>query len=118
VRVELAWDDLGEAGRYAARLEDVAGSFGSRAWIAMAEHARGRVHAARGGADEAFDAFERARSSYAEIGFAYEAARCLAAQSRLLQSGSQKGRRGEQAKARAEEVRRALAALGAAACDV
>ncbi|HVH42476.1 MAG TPA: hypothetical protein VM925_09035, partial [Labilithrix sp.] len=117
VRVALAWDDLGEAGRYAARLEDVAGRFGSRAWIAMAEHARGRVQAARGEVDEAFDAFERARQGYAEVGFSYEAARCLAAQSRLLQSGPQKGKRREQAKACAEEVRLAFAALGAAACD-
>ena len=61
VRVELAWDDLGAAERYAKRLEDVAASFGSRAWTAMADHARGRVHAARGDVDQAFDAFERAR---------------------------------------------------------
>jgi tetratricopeptide (TPR) repeat protein len=118
VRVELAWDDAGEAGRYATRLEDVARRFGSRAWIAMAEHARGRVHGARGAVDEAFDAFERARKAYSEIGFSYEAARCLAAQSRLLQSRPQKGVRAERAKTCAEEARRAFEALGAADSDV
>lgn len=104
VRVELAWDDLRAAAGYASKLEDVAGRFGSRAWIAMAEHARGRVHAARGETGEAFEALERARRGYADIGFSYEAARCMAAQSRLK-------------RASADDVRRALEALGASACD-
>jgi ATP/maltotriose-dependent transcriptional regulator MalT len=106
VRVELAWDHHREAARYAAQLEEVARRFGSRAWIAMAEHARARVQAARGHTDEAFQTLERARTGYAAIGFSYEAARCLAAQSRL--------KRGAGAK---DDVRRALAALGASACD-
>jgi len=110
VRVELAWDDLGAADRYAMRLSDVARRFGNRTWRAMAEHARGRVHAGRGAADDAFASFERARTGYAELGFTYEAARCLAAQSRLV-------RPGEDARSRIDEVGRALAALGAAACD-
>jgi len=106
VRVELAWDDVGAAERYATRLEEVAAKFGSRAWTAMAEHARGRVLAARGDAARAFESFERARKAYGEVGFPYEAARCLCAQSRLPRHA-----------ALADEARRAFAALGAAGCE-
>ncbi|MGH7434876.1 MAG: ATP-binding protein [Polyangiaceae bacterium] len=111
VRVELAWDDLGTAERYAKELEDVAARFGSRAWTAMADHARGRLHAARGDADQAFDAFERARRGYGEIGFPYEAARCLAAQSRVVDRV--RGNSRTQATALADDARRAFEVLGA-----
>ncbi|HVJ15026.1 MAG TPA: hypothetical protein VM686_06280, partial [Polyangiaceae bacterium] len=83
VRVALAWNDLAEAEGFSQRLDDVAQRFGSRAWTAMAEQTRGRVLAARGKADEAFDAFERAREAFNAVGSPYEAARCVMAQSRL-----------------------------------
>ena len=115
VRVALAYEDLPLAERYAERLEDVAARFGSRAWTAMAEHARGRVLASLGDVESAFDALERARKAYGEIGFPYEAARCLMAQSRLRETG--RGEARTQATALAEDARRAFAALGAAGCE-
>jgi tetratricopeptide (TPR) repeat protein len=113
VRVELAWGDLAQAERYAERLCDVAGRFGSRTWTAMAEHTRGRVLAARGHVTAAFEAFERARTAYADVGIPYEAARCSMAQSRLLAAEPRKAK----AKALADEAGRAFAALGAAGCE-
>ncbi len=115
VRVELAWEAIPDAERYADRLEDVAGRFESRAWTAMAEHARGRVLAARGDVEKAFDAFERARKSFGEVGFPYEAARCVMAQSRLFEKGRGKAR--DKAAALADEAQRAFATLGAAGCE-
>jgi DNA-binding SARP family transcriptional activator len=117
VRVELACGDLDEAERYAGLLEDVAGRFGSRTWTAMAEHARGRVHAAHGDVENAFEAFERARQAYREVGFPYEAARCAMAQSRLPETGPRRAKARDRAKACAEEAGRAFAALGAAGCE-
>jgi hypothetical protein len=99
VRVELAWDDVPAAQRYADRLAEVAASFGSRAWSAMADHARGRVLAARGSKTEANAALERARQTYLEVGFAYEAARCAEAQGRK------------------DEAKQTFTVLGAAGCE-
>jgi DNA-binding SARP family transcriptional activator/type II secretory pathway predicted ATPase ExeA len=117
VRLELASEDIGTAERYARRLEEVAGRFGSRAWMAMAEHARGRVLAARGDIDEACDSLERARVAYGEIGVPYDAARCLMAQSRLLEGGPRTGKAVAQAAALAAEARRIFATLGAAGIE-
>ncbi len=117
VRVELAWEDLGAAERYAARLEEVAARFGSRAWTAMAEHARGRVLGARGETDEAFAALDRARQAYGGIGIPYEAARCVLAQSRLFEAGGRRGKPRAQATALAEEARRVFESLGAAGVE-
>lgn len=115
VRVELARGDVRQAERYAERLEDVAGRFGSRTWRAMAEHARGRVLAARGAVEEALSAFERAREGYDEVGFPYEAARCSLAQSRLLET--KRGKPPAKAKELADAAGRLFAALGAAGCE-
>jgi predicted negative regulator of RcsB-dependent stress response len=114
VRVELAWDHIDQAERYAERLCDVAERFGSRTWTAMAEHARGRVLAARGETDGAFDALERARQAYGEVGFPYEAARCVMAQSRLLETAPRRGKASARSTALADEARRTFATLGAA----
>jgi tetratricopeptide (TPR) repeat protein len=117
VRLELAWEDVGEAERYAKRLDEVAGRFGSRAWRAMAEHARGRVLAARGDVDEAYSSLERARSAYEEIGVPYDAARCLMAQSRVLDIGGRPGTPVALATALADEARRIFSRLGAAGIE-
>jgi DNA-binding SARP family transcriptional activator len=117
VRLELAWEDVGMAERYAKRLEEVAGRFGSRAWMAMAEHARGRVLAARGDVEEACGSLERARVAYGEIGVPYDAARCLMAQSRLLEGGAGRGTGVAQAAALAEQAQRIFATLGAAGIE-
>jgi DNA-binding SARP family transcriptional activator/tetratricopeptide (TPR) repeat protein len=118
VRVELAWGDAAAAERYAARLEEVAARFGSRAWTAMAEQARGRVLGARGDVEKAVLALERAGKTYTEIGFPYEAARCALLESTLLESGSPKNKSARaRAAAVAEEAKRAFATLGAAGVE-
>jgi ATP/maltotriose-dependent transcriptional regulator MalT len=117
VRVEIAFDDVNAAERWATRLEEVAARFGSRAWTAMAEHARGRVLGARGDVDKAVLALERAGKAYAEIGFPYEAARCAFLQSTLLGAGPQRGKAKARAAALAEEAKRSFSALGAAGVE-
>ncbi len=112
VRVELASGNLRGAETYAKRLEDVADRFDSRAWKAMARHARGRVLAARGHVEPAFDAFEQAREIFDDVGYPYEAARCLMAQSRLFEAG--RGKERTRAVALAAAARGAFASLGAA----
>lgn len=110
VRVELAWGNLRQADAYAKRLSDVAKRFGSRAWTAMAAHARGRVLAARGDSGAAFDALEGARAAFVDVGAAYDAARCVLLQSRLPTNG-------KSAAALAESARRALGVMGASALE-
>ncbi len=110
--MELAWGEVREAELYAARLEDVAVRFGSLAWTAMAKQARGRVLAARGEPQKAFDTFEQARTAFDRIGIPYEAARCVMAQSRLFEAGKTKAP--ARASALAAEARRTLDTLGAA----
>ena len=112
VRVELASDNLKNADAYATRLEDVAARFGNRAWTAMARHARGRVLAARGKVEPAFDAFEAARSIFETVEAPYEAGRCLMAQSRLFESG--KGKAEARGAMLAEAAERIFVRLGAA----
>ena len=110
VRVALARDDVPEAERAATRLAEVAKRFASRAWTAMAEHARGRVLAARGNVGAAFKALEQARKGFEEIGTPYEAARCLMAQSRVAPKAS--------SSTLAEAARRTFATLGAAGFEL
>jgi DNA-binding SARP family transcriptional activator/tetratricopeptide (TPR) repeat protein len=112
VRVELFGDNARKADEYATRLEEVAIRFHSRAWTAMARRARGRVLAACGKVELAFDAIEEARTAFDEIEDPYEAARCLMAQSRLFESGQCKAE--ARASALAEAAGRVFTALGAA----
>ncbi len=112
VRVALAWKDLPEAERFARRLEDVAERFASRAWTAMAQQTRGRVLAARGDADAAFEALEQARVAFDAVGSPYEAARCLMAQSRLFAGA--RGKQRTRGDALAQAAQSVFATLGAA----
>jgi DNA-binding SARP family transcriptional activator/predicted negative regulator of RcsB-dependent stress response len=111
VRVELASGNVSGAETYARALDDVARRFGSRAWTAMAEHARGRVAVARGDVDEARAALERARQAFEEIGSPYEAARCAMAASRL--PGAKNGPLPAERAALAQAARRTFERLGA-----
>jgi hypothetical protein len=108
VRVELASGALREAAAFSSRLEEVAARFGSRAWTAMATHARARVDAARGKKNVARAAFEEARRAFAEVGYRYDVARCQLAESRIA---SASGDRLE------EEARRTLSELGATVAE-
>jgi hypothetical protein len=109
--VELASGNVSGAETYARALDDVARRFGSRAWTAMAEHARGRVAVARGDVDEARAALERARQAFEEIGSPYEAARCAMAASRL--PGAKNGPLPAERAALAQAARRTFERLGA-----
>jgi tetratricopeptide (TPR) repeat protein len=76
VRLEVTAGNVERADEHAAQLERIATRFDSRAWTAMASHARGRVHAARGAWREACEAFEQARAAFIAVDQLYEAARC------------------------------------------
>ncbi|HXJ22114.1 MAG TPA: BTAD domain-containing putative transcriptional regulator [Polyangia bacterium] len=111
VRVELAWGEIERADAYAGQLDEVAQRFGSRAWTAMADHARGRVLAARGQIDPAFQALESARVAFEAVGAPYDAARCVMAQSRLFTTARGKVR--ARGAALAAQAGRVFASLGA-----
>lgn len=112
VRVEVVSGNLDEAEAHAEALDAIAGKFDSRAWTAMAAHARARVLAARHSDGEAFDAFERACRAFLDVDQTYEAARCLAGQAML-----ERERGGLEAERRAKtleaEARRAFEAVRA-----
>jgi DNA-binding SARP family transcriptional activator len=105
VRVCVAAERLGEAEQHAARLQAVAAGFGSRLWLAMAEHARARVLAARGLRPAALAALESARQGFESAGDAYDGARC-----ELL--AAELAARPDAPIARARERLRALGAAG------
>jgi tetratricopeptide (TPR) repeat protein len=79
VRAEISMGNIEAADQHAKALEETATEFESRAWVAMAGHARGRVLCAQADA-AAFDVLEKARVGYLDMGQSYEAARCLLAQ--------------------------------------
>jgi tetratricopeptide (TPR) repeat protein len=112
VRVELASGALREATAFASRLQEVAARFGSRAWTAMATHARARVDAASGKTKVARAAFEEARRAFAEVGYRYDVARCQLAESRIASASA--GAPGQRLE---EEARRVLSELGATAAE-
>ena len=79
VRVHLAMGRHDRAQEAAARLEATADKYGSRAWVAMARHARGRCLLATGELAKAETTLKEAEEAYAEYGDLYEAARCRVA---------------------------------------
>jgi tetratricopeptide (TPR) repeat protein len=83
VRAELKEGNIEAAHEHALELEKTADEFGSRAWVAMAGQARGRVLLAQSDI-AAFGELERARKTYAEMDQAYDAARCLVDQAQVL----------------------------------
>lgn len=115
VRVALARGNLDEAVREAAEMEALAARRGSPALVAMARLARGRVLGARGVTAEAVAALQEARQGFLGLGCAYEAARALQVQSRLLAAGGVAWT--EEAGPVAEEAAAALAAMGAVPVD-
>jgi tetratricopeptide (TPR) repeat protein len=76
VRVALVRGEHHEAENRAARLEQIAGEFGSAAWKAMAHQARARVLATAGSAHAAAE-FLAAHDAFTAIDAVYDAARCL-----------------------------------------
>jgi tetratricopeptide (TPR) repeat protein len=112
VRVAVALDRLDDADRHARDLEAIAEQFGSRAWSAMASHARGRVQAASGDWQTACKSFREARDAYLAVEATYDAARCRRAEAEALRSSGD-----EELIARAAELaaeaQRTQEALGA-----
>lgn len=74
VEIEIAAGDIGRARSAADELEQVAARFGSKALVAGATLARGRVQLAAGDAAGAEQSFARAVRLWNEIGAPYEAA--------------------------------------------
>lgn len=97
VRAEISMGNIEVADEHARALEETATEFESRAWVAMAGHARGRVLAAQSD-PSAFEVLEKARVGYVEMGQNYEAARCLLAQAEALAAEEKSAELAEQAK--------------------
>ena len=74
VQIEIAAGDIGRARSAAAELELVAGRFESKALVAGAAHARGRVRLADGDAAGAEQCLSEAVRLWNEVGAPYEAA--------------------------------------------
>lgn len=76
VRVHLAMGRHDAARKAADELEALSETYGSRAWLAMSRHARGRCLLASGDLAGAEAALQEAEEAYADYGDVYEAARC------------------------------------------
>jgi len=111
VRVAIAHGRDDEADELARRLEKIAEEFGSRAWVAMARHARARVLGSRGEWDAGCAALRAARDAYLASDAIYDAARCRALEAEFLAAS------GPDLKAKAAELaaqaREVFALLGA-----
>jgi len=112
VRALLARGETETAARYAAELEQTATEFQSRAWTAMANHARGRVQLAQRELDDAIASFEAASRAYREIEQAYDAARCAKGLAAALRARGGKGDARRAGKIDAD-VQQILADIGA-----
>jgi DNA-binding SARP family transcriptional activator len=113
VRVALSRGRVDQAEREADDFEALAAR---RVGLApLARLARGRVLAARGAGGEALLAIEDARQAFLTQGRAYEAARALEVQARLLAAGGAAW--AAEARRVAAEAAGALAAIGAVAAD-
>ena len=86
VRVHLAAGRHEAAREAADKLEEIAETYESRLWIAMARHARGRCLLAAGDREGAETALKQAEEAYQEYGDVYEATRCRIARSLAAES--------------------------------
>jgi tetratricopeptide (TPR) repeat protein len=92
VEIEIACGDLGRARAAADELERVAGRFQSRALVAGARLARGRVRLAEGDAAEAEQCCSEAARLWNEIGAPYEAAIARMVLAEALRAGGSEDR--------------------------
>jgi tetratricopeptide (TPR) repeat protein len=92
VEIEIACGDLGRAQAAADELERVAGRFQSRALVAGATLARGRVRLAEGDAAEAERCCTEAARLWNEIGAPYEAAIARMVLAEALRAGGSEDR--------------------------
>jgi tetratricopeptide (TPR) repeat protein len=85
ISTRLAQGRFAEAEQFCRRLEESAGRYASRTWIAMARQSRGELAAAQGDLDRAIECYAEAEGAFSEAGNPYEAARCLEAVASLRQ---------------------------------
>lgn len=114
VRGALAMEDLDTAEKHAAKLEETAAEFESRAWTAMSRQAWGRVRLARGRFDEAIGEFERASRIFGEIQQSYDDARARLGLALALERRGHDGdaRRAEALRTEAQAIFERLGAAG------
>jgi predicted negative regulator of RcsB-dependent stress response len=76
VSVRVAQGDFAGAEDFCRQLDEAAGKYASRTWVAMAHQARGELAAAQGNQGDALRYYTDARAGFAAAGNEYEAARC------------------------------------------
>jgi tetratricopeptide (TPR) repeat protein len=115
VEIEIACGDLGRAHAAADELGRVAGRFQSRALVAGATLARGRVRLAEGDAAEAERCCTEAARLWNEIGAPYEAAIARMVLAEALRAGGSEGRAVLELQAARTILERIEVAVGATA---
>jgi len=83
VSVHIAQGALPVAEEFCKQLEDAAGEYQSRAWVAMARQARGELANAQNDLETALTRYEEASSAFKATGNEYESARCLTAMAQI-----------------------------------
>jgi predicted negative regulator of RcsB-dependent stress response len=84
VSVRVAQNNLAAASGFCHQLDEAAARYGSHTWVAMGHQARGELAAACGDLEEALISYTQAVDDYQHSDYAYQAARCLAADAELL----------------------------------
>jgi tetratricopeptide (TPR) repeat protein len=115
VEIEIACGDLGRAQAAADELERVAGRFQSRALVAGAALARGRVRLAEGDAAQAERCCSEAARLWNEIGAPYEAAIARMVLAEALRAGGSEDRAALELHAARTILERIEVAVGATA---
>lgn len=103
VSVYIAKGALSLAEDFCRQLEEAAGEYRSRAWIAMARQSRGELAHAQGDLETALACYEEASRAFQDVSNQYETARCLTAMAEIRRkrraSGDAKAAKSEAAEA-------------------
>jgi tetratricopeptide (TPR) repeat protein len=83
VSVHIAQGALSIAEDFCKQLEDAAGEYQSRAWVAMARQARGELANAQNDLETALSCYKEASLAFKATGNEYESARCLKAMAQI-----------------------------------
>jgi hypothetical protein len=83
VSVKVAESDFAAAEAFWLQLDEAAGQYASRLWLAMAHQSRGELAAAQGQSDIALAHYTEAQSGFASSGNIYESDRCQDAINKL-----------------------------------
>lgn len=104
VSVYIAKGAFSLAEEVCRQLEEAAGEYQSRAWIAMARQARGELAHAQSDLEIALACYEEARQAFQEIDNEYETVRCLTAMAEIRRERKSPGD-AQMAKSEAAEAR-------------